>query len=249
MPTQTLDSHLSTLNAFSSVCVPADPLASAAFGVPDVAAGDLVRVMAGGATDPFGMQVTRLYRQGQKMHAFNVKVVEQDGITLCNELDLQAQQLAYPDFATLYATAPATASSLVGQMIAGTIAPLDPLSGGPAGIRYLTVLGNFIVQLAYYNNFPEHTLRSALLRFGSSDPIYTDVANQIAAPNNRPPGFGGTATFVSAHDYVSYGYPLRKAVEDQYADSFLEWQGGTSEASFTSLVTAWGNGSILTLGT
>lgn len=251
MPTRTFESYLPTLNAFSSVCVPADPAATAVFGVPDVAAGSLARTLAGGATDPFGMQVIRLYRQGSAMHAFNVKVSNQDGVTLCNELDLQAQNLyGATDFAALYASDPADANSIVSSMISGNTVPFDPLSGGKAGIRYLAVLGNFLVQLAYYTNFPEHTLRASLLRLGSGEPVFTDAANQIAAPNNRPPGFGGTATFVSAHDYTAYPFPLRKAVEDQYADAFLEWKAsGTSEASFTALVAAWGDGSILTQGT
>lgn len=250
-----LEEFVPTINAFASICVPADPATVAAFGVADSAAGELARDLGDGNTDPFGRQVVRLYESVSDPAdgtpaatgcPFDLNFSAHDGLCLFWELDLHAQAQGAADFADLYATNQAAAEAIVADFAAGTAQILDPATGSSAALQAFFILGNYVVQLCYYTNFPEHRVRTNLLGFGANgEPNYTDPANQIAAPNVR---ISDGATIVSAFDYTSYPRPIRKALEDDYFEAFNDWDQPGSEAAYTALQAAYTDGSIIDIG-
>lgn len=255
-----LDGYINTINAFSSILIPADPAAAAVFGVADVDAGTLHRTV-GSFTEKFGHQVARWYLLGGPQptpgtlggqHVLRVAglqdVDELEGTIFFGELDAQAVTLGATDFANLFYTNQAAAEALVAAFASSTVTPIDPRVGGSAGAFYLFYVASILVGMVYATNYPEHVLRTGVMGTGDGDPVFSDPANLISSPNLLPPAFGGTATIVSAWDYRGWFLPVRKPVEDLQYDALLDWQSGAaSETAWNTLLTGMNTDNLLSV--
>lgn len=251
-----LSSFIPGINAFASIACPADPIVPTAFpldvGLVDLPAGELARPTVGAYTDPFGAEICRLYALGHAGRPLGIgSWVEQDGIQLFTELDLQAVAAGSADFADYYSTDPASATLLVYGCFSGTVTPISPATGGTLGLMSLTRVAVAMTYLIWAQNHSEDVLRAELMGYGNpkGPPVYTDPANLIAAPNNRIPSQGGTATFTSRDDYSSWAWPARQGLEDQLRASFIDWDVPGSDAALAALLAAANTGAIMAIGT
>jgi hypothetical protein len=196
------------------------------------------------------MQVVRFYGLGEKLNMFAIFDTDlSTGTLFFTELDLQAQALGAADFADLYATNLAAATGIVTSFLTATVTPIQPAIPSAAAAYLLYFRAQQVVKLIYASNFPEHRIRTSLEGTGVGDPVLSDPPNNIAAPNNRPPATGGTATFLTFDDYATWWPPLREALEQQFATALLEWQSGApSEAAYTALIADETSGAIIAIG-
>jgi len=243
---ESFESFIPSINAWASVMYPKDELGFAALGVPDMAAGDLVRPTVGAHVDTFGMQVIRVYRKPPLIELSGLLVEEHDGLTFFHELDLQAAAFSGGAVSTFAQLDPASQAYLAYLIAFGLVTPIDPHTGGSAGLAYQFQVALVANSIAYWMNFPYHRLRNGLLGTGEGDPRFTaPAADLISNPNLR---ISDGATFTAAWSYSTWAYPARNTVEADMTDAFIDWQGATSNASFVALNANTLNGTLINQG-
>jgi hypothetical protein len=204
----TIEDFEASMNAFASIVIPADP------DVPgDRAAGELVSVV-GDVTIHFADQMVLLIRKGSPAD-FGVRISEDDALAFFAELDAQARaRFGKKTFAKLTV---AQQQAIVDSVLQTppTIQPITVTGAGAAlAVQTLGRKMTIIVKLVYWLNFPEHRVRTGILGFGAGKLIFSDKAHRISNPND--------ITTVTGFDYLSWHYPLRFGVEQQYAIAFVE---------------------------
>jgi hypothetical protein len=256
------ESFILSINALSSLIWPVDPIVPVAWpGVTDVAAGDLARPTVGAYSDPFGMQVIRVYRlaetgilaaSGLYVQEGIGVITEAQGVDFFAELDAQAVAQGFADFAAMYAfniTPAGPAMTLIQGIIALTVTPLTPAVPTPAALYALYVISWRAIAIPFWENSPENRIRANLIGFGPDAPaIYSDPANGVANPNARTIGQGGVATTMTAWDYRAYPWPVRQALNALHVSALLDWQAVGSEADYATLRAAYANTTAIALG-
>lgn len=243
MMATSFETFIPSINAFGSLVYPSDPLVATTFpGVTDLAAGDCARTTIDERTDPFGAEVIRFYNLPNDFQDYVYGATPEQGIDFFTELDLQAQALGFATFALLYAsdTSETGPAFLLLQGIIGfTVTPIGNV-GGPAGLFFLYSKAWTMCTYVYWMNFAEHRVRNGLQGVCVGQPIYSDPANEVANPNVRAIGQGGSAVTMQAWGYRGYPYPARQTLNDAQETALLEWQSAVaSEAAYSDLVTAY----------